>query len=41
LGKRIRSLTSKLEEQAELGKIREQLFMQTEFHGSEHSAGGI
>lgn len=41
LGKRIRSLTAKLEEQVELGKIREQLFMQTEFHASEHPSGGI
>lgn len=41
LGKRIRSLTAKIEEQAELGKIREQLFMQSEFNPSAPPAGGI
>jgi hypothetical protein len=30
-----------MSEQAELSKIREQLFMQTEFPASEHNLGGI
>ena len=41
LGRRIRDLTRKMAEQAELNKIREQLFMQTEFPASEHGPGGI
>lgn len=41
LGRRIRDLTRKMSEQAELSKIREQLFMQTEFPASEHNLGGI
>lgn len=40
LGRRIRDVTRKLAEQAELTRIREELFMQTEFAAPEQDAAG-